>query len=464
MTDADRQQFTKVSAGLLHEGNHEIHSAGVSIKEITYQADFPDAAPDHSRPPHVISKLQPTATLSVAHALWNWLIARDPLASIRFLRGLANNTAHHRKRYRQALHYMRANRIDAVIVPVDTNPAVLPIMAAAHHLGLRIMLLRTANIFYHREDGGYKDSWKHHMRSTMGGMNQRQARDLAERLVGWIVARISPANVNHTKWGPLFVYLPGDILALHLAGCLPGSLWRPVVTWTDWAIASGGDEETALRNYSVPDHKIRTIGSIVFQEIFSQSERTKQLRREVCDALRLDPDRPIVMVTVTAAWEHHNASYEQQFGYLAELFATIRESGAQAIASLHPLQRREDYEDFMERYDVRILDRPLFHCITIPDIFIASDYSSVLRWAIAADVPAANVDFNPHNLDVGLPEGYPQIETMAEFRIWLKDRLAAFSSHETMRDPTARRALRLICDGQFFQRLNALLLSRPDLG
>jgi len=273
MTDADLVQMRALSDGLKAVGDDNAHFLSVSHAAQRF-SDQENAVADKSRPDHVIKKL---AAKHIEAPQISWVsrfgsaaLATDPILSLRNVRGVIKNAQFYRRRRREALAFIQANAVRFVIVGNDTNPLMLPVLSAARSVGAKVILARTAHIFFHRTDNEFRDSWKHHMRASMAGMNLTKPPSMAHRLFGALVRRLSPENIEHTAWGDLTSYLPTDLFSLKLARCLPGSLWHLGTPWTDLILASGDDEAEALANYGIQPERIAVIGSVVFQQIHSQ--------------------------------------------------------------------------------------------------------------------------------------------------------------------------------------------------
>ena len=464
ITEADRLQMAQLAVGLEKTRSICTYSVAVTENIHTYSLGISQTLIDIPRPPHVLAHYQSDSVgsrggvLEMLGKVLRRLLDLDPVMSLRTIRALLLAARRYRKKRTEAEGFLARHRIDVVVTGTDIQPWSLPILAAAKAQGCKTVLARGANIILERLDEGHRHSVKHNMRAHMGGTNlDRPAPSMAAWLCGIYISRVSPTNVEPSVWGRLSAYLPSDLIALRLARCLPGSLWRIGTPWTDLILASGDDEMEAIRNLCIDERRIAKVGSVVFQEIYEQLHRRDGLRETVCTALNLSPDRPIVMVTPTASWEHLCATYDQQFTHFRRLIDILCKSGAQVIATLHPLARPADYQVLADEFGFKILDRSLLDCVVIADVFVGSDYSSVIRWGLAVGIPTMNMEFNPQEITLRLRSDYPTIRDFDEFSRWLEDVLAEAPIPTERLLEVRPRPLGLLVDGKFFSQLSSAI-------
>lgn len=457
MSSTDLAQMRILASGLAQVGPFEAWSCALAAGVQSLARGLPDEAPRHDRPVH----LQPAAGgargLRATLSAWS---AYEPLKSLRAIYGVVANALYWRRRRQEAERFIRDNAIDSVITCNDTTLYYLPVLKAAQTLSRPVILARSANIYYHDISDGCRNSVKHGMRARMPQMRV----DRADSVAGWLMNRIVqfcfPQQVAATIWGKLVPYRPADLLALALAGIRPRQLWHLGQDWTSKLIVSGDDEADALRSYGVPEERILAIGCVAFENVHALLHRRDSLRAEICGRLGLDPQRPIILMTVPAGWEHRMFTYEQQFSYLRNLFAILGGFDAQVVLSLHPLSKRSDYEQLANEFSIKFLDRQLIDTIAFADIFLGADNSSVLRWAIAAGLPTMNYQLNPDGIQFRLHHEYPNTANRNEFVDWLTTHLKSTPIPSAELLKPRRRPMGLIVHGNFFERLALNLESR----
>jgi hypothetical protein len=129
----------------------------------------------------------------------------------------------------------------------------------------------------------------------------------------------------------------------------------------------------------------------------------------------------------------------------------------QIVITLHPLNRQADYQALADEFSCKFLDRPLIDTIAFADIFLASEVSSTVRWALAVGLPTLVYHFNPENIDFKLPPDYPKTTNREELKAWLAAELRRCPIPTAELLKPAERRLGLIADGRFYEHLAAAL-------
>lgn len=459
MSGTDLAQMKHLARGLAGVGAFEAYSCALADGHQEFASGLPDDAINHRRPVHLLQFEQQrhaasgvTATASLRDYM-RMAAKYEPLRSLRMIYGIAMNARYWRRRRLEAEQFLRENRIDSLITCNDTTLHYLPVLKAAQNMARPVILARSANIYYHDESDGCRNSVKHRMRARMPQMHVDKADSLAGWLVNWLVRRLFPNQIANTIWGQLVPYQPSDLLSLAIAGIRSQQLWHLGQDWTSYLVVSGDDEADALRSYGVPQERILAIGCVAFENVSALLHQRDRLRAEICGRLGLNPERPIILITVPAGWEHRMFTYEQQFSYLRNLFSILREHDAQVVLSLHPLSRRSDYEQLASDFSIKFLDRQLIDIIVFVDMFLGADNSSVLRWAMAAGLPTMNYQLNPDRVQFRLHPEYPNITTQSEFIQWLRQQLARSPIRTSELLELCRRPMGLIVGEGFFDRL-----------
>lgn len=462
MSDTDLAQMRHLANGLMRTGPFEVFSCALAEGLQIFRAGFSDEAPSQKRPAHLRKAEGGKSEKRSARAYAEGIAGYEPLKSLRVIRGILLNAMYWGSRRREAEDFIRKNKIDSVITCNDTTLYYLPILQAARTLDKVVILARSANIFHHDESDGCKNSMKHLMRARMPQMHVDKADSGARTIANWLVRWLFPGQIAETIWGRLVPYQSTDILSLACAGIRPDQLWHLGPDWTNYLIVSGDDEAQALKSYGISSNRVLPIGSVAFEHAHELLQRRDALRTEICRELGLRADKPIILFTVPAGWEHRTYTYEQQFGFLRAFFSMLSKFDSQIVLSLHPLSRREDYEEIAAEFSLKFLSRQLIDSIVFTDIFLGADNSSVLRWAIAAGIPTMNFQFNPDNLDLVLHAEYPSMTDRDEFTGWLAKQVTRCPIPTRDLLAPQRRPMGLIADGRFFQRLADVLLQRPQ--
>lgn len=460
MSSSDLAQMKIISQGIQEFGDFQVFSAAISNSSQTLSRGLPDEAPIHFRPDHIIEKKNQGRQNFKSR--FSSILKLEPLKSARQIYGLIRNWQYWNKRKKSALHFIKKNKIDVIVTGNDTTPYYLPVLWAGHKNKCNIVLARTANIFYHDESEGYKNSFKHWMRARMPEMQIDKPRSLADYLFREIVVRFRPNHITDTIWGRLIPYDYSTLLSIEMNGICPEQIWNLGHSWTSSIIISGDDEAEALKKYRIADDKVKSIGCVAFQNMQALLSSRDNLKNEMAQKLEFDLKKPIVVVTVMAGWEHKTMSYEQQFNFFKYFFSMLAEFDVNILLSLHPLSREEDYADIAAEYNLKFLHKSLIESLVVADIFLGTDNSSVVRWAISTGIPTMNFQFNPDKISFQLHSEYPNLTDEGKFRKWFGDHVSRGPIETKELKHTNRRPMNLIADGKYFQHFANILETKND--
>jgi len=471
MSSTDLAQMRHLASGLSEEGDFEFFTCALGQGKQVFRHGIPEHALSQGRPPHLVEHAGLTTVESdeksrLGSRLFGTLKTsfrsqahHEPLASFRLLRRVFLDFLYWRQYRLEAERFLAANRIDSVITCNDYTLQYLPTLKAAELLKIPVILARSANIYFHERSDGYRNSVKHGMRARMPEMHVDQADCFARGVVNWIIRRFAPTHIDSTIWGRLVAYDTASILSLAMAGIRSPHFWHLGLSWTKYIVVSGDDEIKALKSYGIPDNKILPIGCVPFETVNAALKNRDSLRAGICRNLGLDQNKPLILFTIPAGWEHRMWTHEQQFSYLRTTFTLLAQFDANVVIALHPLSTRQDYQELANQFSLTFLDGQLIDSIAIADIFLGADNSSVLRWAMAIGIPTMNFQFNPHNIRIDLPENYPNIVDPIEFTKWLAYQIARYPIKTDELLAQRQRPMNLISMGKFYKNLADALLS-----
>jgi hypothetical protein len=470
MSSTDLAQMRHLASGLSDEGDFEFFTCALGQGKQVFRHGIPEHALSQGRPPHLVEHAGLTTVESAEKSRFGSRLFgtlktsfrshahHEPLASFRLLRRVFLDFLYWRQYRLEAERFLAANRIDSVITCNDYTLQYLPTLKAAELLKIPVILARSANIYFHERSDGYRNSVKHGMRARMPEMHVDQADCFARGVVNWIIRRFAPTHIDSTIWGRLVAYDTASILSLAMAGIRAPHFWHLGMSWTKYIVVSGDDEIKALKSYGIPDNKILPIGCVPFETVNAALKNRDSLRAGICRNLGLDQNKPLILFTIPAGWEHRMWTHEQQFSYLRTTFTLLAQFDANVVIALHPLSVRQDYQELATQFSLAFLDGQLIDSIAIADIFLGADNSSVLRWAMAIGIPTMNFQHNPHSVRIDLPEDYPNIVDPIEFTKWLAYQIARSPIKTDELLAQRQRPMNLISTGKFYKNLADALL------
>jgi hypothetical protein len=359
-----------------------------------------------------------------------------------------------RRRYRKTISSLG---VSAVITSQERPPDFLPVVAAAQDLRIPVVLIPT-NFLCSPDGGAYTRREDLHLLAAAPFGRNQTAEDCVIWVMNRFVRRCMPKQVLQSRFGEMLCEPGHHLLGLWVGGLLTSNTWHQGTRFVDRIVVGGDEEKAVCRDAAIPDERISKIGTPIFEVLRSKVANRARIRRELCDTLRLDADKKIVILAVPSMWEHNMVTHDEQFELLEQVLGVLRSYDGPVLLSLHPRSRARDYEALSERYRMPILTAPLMDVLPAADVFVANAYSSTIRWAIALGLPTVNLDFwdlNESTYD-DYPE-YPVVRTIAEFERWYARALVAPWEGPSQLTIPSENVLGISMDGQFPRRLRTLI-------
>jgi hypothetical protein len=306
----------------------------------------------------------------------------------------------------------------AIITSQERPPGFITVLAEARAVGIPTFLL-PPNYLCNPDGGAFMRRNDVRLLVDRAGPEIIRQEGLTVWLLNRLVALLFPHQVFLSRFGGMLCYPATDILGHWLAGLLPLNFWHQGTRFIDHVIVSGDEEVRVCREAGIPAGAIAKIGSPLFEELRKAAGNRDSLRQDLCRDFGLPTDRPITIFAIPVAWEHRMISQAEQFDFLRGIFPVLARSGASLLISLHPKSSRADYETFVSQFGAKIVNWPLFEILPAADVFIAGAYSSTVRWAMALDIPAVNMDvWGLHDSTYWELGGFPTFTSVPEFETW----------------------------------------------
>ncbi len=276
----------------------------------------------------------------------------------------------------------------------EINPRAI-LLIGDRHIGLETALVMLANrmvipsliVPYALSDkeGGalYRraaSDWRH-----IYGMESWLNRIVARLRPGWSYTH----NGETLLWQP-----PAAMLSAAFWGIMPVNPWA-LGGGASWVmIVESQHTKVNMANQGVPAEKIIVAGKPRYDQAAYFWQQRAETRRQVCDALRIDPAKKLLACAVPQLGEHDLLPWDQHWAeteFLFRIFSSVLPH-ANVVLSLHPKSDLAQYAPRAAQYGLVIAPQRYDQLIPISDLFVAS-YSSTVTLAIAAHIPVVIVDF-----------------------------------------------------------------------
>ena len=98
-------------------------------------------------------------------------------------------------------------------------------------------------------------------------------------------------------------------------------------------------------------------------------------------------------MSLPPTFEHKILSWEEHWETVNIICQGLSEQDANVLVSLHPKMDMQNYQHLEQDYSLKIATQPLREVLAIADVFVASQGSSTLLWAILCNIPTIVCDW-----------------------------------------------------------------------
>ncbi|QJB56571.1 UDP-N-acetylglucosamine 2-epimerase [Pseudodesulfovibrio sp. zrk46] len=142
----------------------------------------------------------------------------------------------------------------------------------------------------------------------------------------------------------------------------------------------------------VPESKICEVGDVSYDYLYAcQVDREARLK-SLRSVYQLAEGRKIVICSLPQYIKLNFDSKKQYCQEMDALLERIALPDVECLVSLHPMARENEIKHVLDKHGAKVLKERLFDVLPLADAFVASA-SSTLTWALAAGVPAINIDY-----------------------------------------------------------------------
>lgn len=214
----------------------------------------------------------------------------------------------------------------------------------------------------------------------------------AQKIVKEWIRRKYPKQVYNSPYGSMLFYTPAKTIALSKMKMLPDNPWCMGGGFSDLVAVSGSEDRERYMRMGVPAQKIVITGQPSHDSLYNLSCRVPELVTMLVQKYSLNRDKKLVICAVPQLAEHSLLDWDTHWQEIRFLTASLAQTGANVLLSLHPKSEIEQYRFLEQELSVRILQESLREVLPAADLFVAT-FSSTVRWAVLLGIPAVVVDF-----------------------------------------------------------------------
>ena len=289
--------------------------------------------------------------------------------------------------YDNAIKLIKKTKPLAVVTIDDRMPGIIPILKAAHNLGVATLLVPHAVPAYSKS-----------LITNRANQPDRNLKHPRQRYLKRWVAWRYPNQVLTQEMGKVLYYPPSSLIALAACDMLPDNPFS-VGGGLSQKVAVGGHDKLRLVQDGIDSAKIAVTGEPGLDNLYQVFRKSETRRDQLVKDYELNPKSKIILCAVPQLGEHGRVPWERHWEIVRELINTLAASGQMVLLSLHPKTEVSNYLFLEEKPGVYIAREPLMNILPCADIFV-SGFSSTVRWAVLGNVPTIIVDILNNNWDL----------------------------------------------------------------
>jgi hypothetical protein len=207
------------------------------------------------------------------------------------------------------------------------------------------------------------------------------------------IAKRYPAGVRTSaQTGPLMFFRPGEYLALSLHGSLFPTPWSYGGGTGDKVAVIDRQAADMINALGVSQDKIFVAGQCSHDVLWAFRAARTATRENLNARHGFAATDKLMIVALPVFGEHGMADksvHVAETEWLLATLAAVRNSAV--LVSLHPRQKRSDYESLARTLHVSIADEPLRNVLAAADLFVAN--SSTINWAQLLKIPTIALEY-----------------------------------------------------------------------
>jgi hypothetical protein len=207
------------------------------------------------------------------------------------------------------------------------------------------------------------------------------------------IAKRYPAGIRTSaQTGPLLFFRPGEYLALSLHGSLFPTPWSYGGGTGDKVAVIDRQAADMLSALGVSEEKISVAGQCSHDVLWAFRAERNAIRENLNARHGFAATDKLMVVALPVFGEHgmsDKSVHVAETEWLLATLASVRNSAV--LVSLHPRQKRSDYESLARSLHVSIADEPLRNVLAAADLFVAN--SSTISWAQLLKIPTIALEY-----------------------------------------------------------------------
>ncbi len=213
--------------------------------------------------------------------------------------------------------------------------------------------------------------------------------------------------VSGCKGERIGFYYAWQIRALHALDMLPSNPWVMGANSANYLMVRGEAEKLDCIEYGVDSEKLIVTGDPDYDVLYDLMQDKPTSREYLYQHYRLDSTKQLIVVSLPQTLEHKILPEDEHWKLIRAICKGVSQQGSNVLLSLHPKMDYEHYRFLEKEFPCKIATQPLREIIIACDVFIASQGSSTLLWAVLCNIPGVicdwfGLDYVPSYWQVGL--------------------------------------------------------------
>ena len=277
-------------------------------------------------------------------------------------------------------------------------------------------------------------------------------------ILNQFVALLFPGQVYNAPQGRI-LFSPAWLTFAHASlGMLSGNPWVQGGGLSDYVLQHDARRRQGFLDLGVPARKLVDVGDPSLDLLYVAYRNREALRAQLRQTLELPARDKLVIFAVPNDAEHGVCDMESHLERMHGYFKILGRSGANALGSLHPKQRREDYQPLAQKYGVTLMNDRLANVLPAADLFVCGTSSTVF-WARLRGIPTINLNYwNVLDPDFEGVAGVENVATFSEFENALTRHIAVDTIDPAFQREAAQLRGDNHFDGQSAARIDKFLL------
>lgn len=214
-----------------------------------------------------------------------------------------------------------------------------------------------------------------------------------------------PGQIYDSKWGKMIFYRPSEIIVLNKYNALSKNPWFIGYGLSDIIVVDSRYTYQMYRKSGVPEKKLKIFGDLSFDALFNCCLNKNRIKQNTINKYSLNPKKKIAIIALPQFAEHHIMDWNSHWKEIKFIVSEVSKVFKNILISLHPKMERGKYVFLEKKYNCRILEERLYKVLSIADMFISTN-SSTVGWAILCGIKTVTLDC------YGLPKVFEDLSSI----------------------------------------------------